>query len=353
MAPRIRPPQVWEQRRNERLQRQRELENREDHARAVQDVNASRWNHPSQEQLHRLMQEPVFIETAGGQEVPWVVVDEEAAIREDPDIFGRSFADLRTAGGLSVPQYTPGDRISVGGRTGTVTDAGEGVVEVSFEQIDETDQYRGIATMRPPGYWKMRDGRFVPIHALVQSHLQNIIAMLERAALARGRRLQGGIPGSVYNELVRERNLRADRASMGIGISQGISIAGIERSGRVPVRFVRENTVPDSGTDLRETSPGSGIWTPAQDSENQTLVAERRQRRSEEEEEVLREEVLRDYVNQQTQRAVRAMPSWIGTEEIPVPLSGTSEGNWRPNPIESEEVVVDKNAPRRKIRKSR
>lgn len=77
------------------------------------------------------------------------------------------------------------------------------IVEVTFEPESAIRR----AVVRPPGYWKMRDGRFLAIPDMENSHLENTILMLERNSLTRGRRLDPTRPGS-YRELLEERNRR-------------------------------------------------------------------------------------------------------------------------------------------------
>lgn len=77
-------------------------------------------------------------------------------------------------------------------------------VEVEFDE--SSAERRAVA--RPPGYWKLRNGKFIVIREMDDSHLFNCISMCERNSQARGR-----IPiGGVYQELVEERNRRVEQA---------------------------------------------------------------------------------------------------------------------------------------------
>ena len=73
-------------------------------------------------------------------------------------------------------------------------------VTVTFEE--GTANRRAIT--RPPGYWRMRSGKFLAITDMEDNHLENCIHMCERNAQSRGRRAQGG----VYSELLTERQRR-------------------------------------------------------------------------------------------------------------------------------------------------
>lgn len=78
-------------------------------------------------------------------------------------------------------------------------------VEVAFDE--SSSSVRSRSTARPPGYWKMRNGMFIRIMDMEDTHLNNTISLCERNSLTRGRRLTASSPG-IYSELVAERTRR-------------------------------------------------------------------------------------------------------------------------------------------------
>jgi len=113
---------------------------------------------------------------------PFEVVEQaEYPIEDDPEV---GFINPAT-GGITRTRISTSDE-----------------VEVNFET-----SVRSISVERPPGYWKMRSGRFVAIRDMDDTHLGNCIRMCERSSLNRGRRPFPN-PGSSYAELLEERSRR-------------------------------------------------------------------------------------------------------------------------------------------------
>lgn len=81
--------------------------------------------------------------------------------------------------------------------------------EISIDFGDPHAHPRQIE--RPPGYWKLRNGQFVAIADMDDTHIQRALLGLERQRNARGRRVSVSL---VYTELRQELQRRENRARM-------------------------------------------------------------------------------------------------------------------------------------------
>jgi hypothetical protein len=79
---------------------------------------------------------------------------------------------------------------------------------IEFDELSQRARIRQIE--RPPGYWKLRNGKFVAMSEMDDEHLTNCIRMCERNAQSRGRRADPMAPGA-YHELIQERDRRTIR----------------------------------------------------------------------------------------------------------------------------------------------
>jgi hypothetical protein len=115
---------------------------------------------------------------------------------------------------------------------------------VTVEFDDSSVRIQARATERPPGYWKLRNGKFIAIGEMDQQHLENCIRMCERNAQARGRRVDPNV--GVYAELRAEAlRRREQREQMERTYRWGGMFIGLDRQRQIVPRPEQNEQNPE------------------------------------------------------------------------------------------------------------